>query len=71
MAIHETQLTTTYTQAAYSLTAYAWLNTHAHFPQENGRLYVWLSMEECWISATERFQRKPHKFFDLRCPLST
>ena len=26
---------------------------------------------ECWISATERFQRKPHKCFDLRCPLST
>ena len=26
---------------------------------------------ECWISATEWFQRKPHKFFDLRCPLST
>ena len=25
---------------------------------------------ECWISATERFQRKPHKFFNLRCPLS-
>ena len=26
---------------------------------------------ECWISATHRFQRKPHKDFDLRCPLST
>ena len=25
---------------------------------------------ECWISATERFQRKP-QIFDLRCPLST
>ena len=68
MAIHEGQLTTTSTQA---LTAYTWLNMHAHFQQENGRLYVWLSTEQCWISATGRFQRKPHKFFDLRCPLST
>ena len=25
---------------------------------------------ECWISAMERFQRKTHKFFDLRCLLS-
>ena len=25
---------------------------------------------ECWISATERFQRKLHNFFDLCCPLS-
>ena len=23
----------------------------------------------CWISAMEQLQRKPHKFFDLRCPL--
>ena len=56
----------TSTQATYT---YAWLNTHAHFPEENGRLYVWLSTEECWISANEQFQRKTHKFFDLRCPL--
>ena len=46
------------------LTTYAWLNTHVHFQQENGRLYIWLSMEECWISATELFQRKPHKYFE-------
>ena len=29
---------------------------------------------QCWNRssfATEHFQRKPHKFFDLRCPLST
>ena len=46
-------------------------NAHAHFPQENGRLYVWSSTEECLISETEQFQRKTHKCFDLRCPLST
>ena len=45
-------------------------NAHARFAQENGRPNVWLSAEECWISATERFQRKPHKYFDLRCLLS-
>ena len=26
------------------------------------------STEQCWISATERFQRKPHKFFDPLLP---
>ena len=59
MAIHEIEL------PHRPLTEYVWLNTHAHFPQENGQLYVWLSMEECWISATEQFQKKKHKFFDL------
>ena len=34
------------------------------------RMYVF-QWRECWISATERFQRKPHKFFDVRCTLST
>ena len=29
------------------------------------------STEQHWIFATEPFQRKPHKFFDLCCPLST
>ena len=39
---------------------------------KNGRLYAWpYNGVECWISATEWFQRKPHKAFDLRCPLST
>ena len=54
MAIHETQ---------HPLTEYVWLNTHAHFLQENGQLYVWLSMEECWISATEQFQKKNLQIF--------
>ena len=38
--------------------------------QEKGRLYICFQ-RKCWISATEQFQRKPHKFFDLRCPLGT
>ena len=29
------------------------------------------STEQCWIYATEQFQRKTHKLFDLRYPLST
>ena len=46
----------------------AWLNNaHARFHQnKNGRPQI---AGKCWISATERFQRKP-KFFDLRCPLA-
>ena len=42
------------------------------FPQEKWpTVHTAAQWRECWISATERFQRKPHKIFDLRCPLST
>ena len=61
MAIHETKLTTTSTQAAH-----LWLNSHAYFLQ---RPYVWFQTKEFWISTTERF-KKSHKCFDLCCPLS-
>ena len=48
------------------------LNGHACFPQEKWpTVRTAAKWRECWISATERFQRKPHKNFDLRCPLST
>ena len=49
-------------------------NTHARTREI--RMEKWptvrmaVQRRECWISATERFQRKPHKFFDLRRPLS-
>ena len=47
-------------------------NAHACFLQEKWpTVHTAAQWRECWISATERFQRKPHKFFDLRCPLST
>ena len=48
----------------------AWSNNaHAHFPRsKNGRLKIAVQCRKCWISATERFQRKLHKF--SRCPLS-
>ena len=57
--------------SAWIFMALNYYNAHARFPQENGWRNVWFSMEECWIFATERFQRKPYKFFDLHCPLST
>ena len=39
---------------------------------KNGGLYIWpYNGGVCWISATELFQRKRYKFFDLRCLLST
>ena len=47
-------------------------NTHARTRMEKWpTVRMAVQRRECWISATERFQRKPHKFFDLRCPLST
>ena len=37
-------------------------NAHACFPQEKWpRVRIAVQRRECWISATERFQRKPHK----------
>ena len=36
--------------------------SHVRFLQENGLPYIWLSMEWCWISATEPFRRKWHNF---------
>ena len=47
------------------------MRVHEKYAWKNGRLGMAIQRRECWISATERFQRKPHKFFDLRCPLST
>ena len=48
------------------------MRMRAAFRRRNGQLYVYgRQRRECWISATERFQRKSHKYFDLRCPLST
>ena len=41
--------------------------THGKWPT----VRMAVQRRECWISATEGFQRKPHIFFDLRCPLST
>ena len=42
------------------------------FPQEKWpTVRMAVQRRECWISATHRFQRKPHKYFDLLCPLST
>ena len=47
-------------------------NSHACYPQEK-RPIVCRAIQgrERSISATEQFQRKCHKFFDLRRPLST
>ena len=46
-------------------------NTHARTREKWPTIRMAVQRRECWISATERFQRKPHNFFDLRCPLST
>ena len=46
-------------------------NAHACYPQEKwSTLYMASEGRERSISETEQFQRKRHKYFDLRCPLS-
>ena len=47
-------------------------NTHECYRQEKWpTLYMAIRGRERSISATELFQRKRHKYFDLCCPLST
>ena len=43
-------------------------NAHARFPRSPTALRA-VQCRKWWISATERFQRKPHDCFDLRYPL--
>ena len=55
--------------------SYACMSRYAHAHKYNGRVWKMATCTygrttECWISATKQFQRKPHKHFDLRCPLS-
>ena len=48
----------------YACASKAWSNNaHARYLRAD-------QCRKCWIFAMERFQRKPHKYFDLRCPLS-
>ena len=42
------------------------ISMHAIRGKMADRMYGF-QQRECWISAMEQFQRKPHKFFDLRC----
>ena len=46
---------------------------HARFfgITKNGWLRIAVQCVKCWISAMKQFQRNPHKYFDLRCLLST
>ena len=46
-------------------------HAYARFTQKMSDCTYGLQRRECWISPTEWFQTKTHKYFDLCCLLST